>query len=231
MFGERLELARRYVDHLSTTGVTHGLIGPREVPRIWDRHVLNCAVISPVFELDVSVADVGSGAGLPGLVLAIARPDLRVHLVEPLQRRTTWLQAVVDDLGLADQVEVHRGRAELFWGRLGVDVVTSRAVAQLGELARLSLPLLRPSGTMIALKGERAPEELQDDREILRRLRVTETEVLELGAGVVSPASTVVVLHVDGQAPQLTDPVGPGPARTAAAKKARRRERRRDAGH
>ncbi|KNX38757.1 16S rRNA methyltransferase [Luteipulveratus halotolerans] len=225
ILGDRLDLAAAYVAHLADTGVTHGLIGPREVPRLWQRHVLNCAVIAPAFEAEASVADVGAGAGLPGLVLAIARPDLRLVLVEPLERRTRWLQSVIDDLGL-DNVEVRRAKAEQLWGTLAVDAVTSRAVARLGELARLSLPLLRPGGTMIALKGERATTELAEDAEILGRLRVADTAVEIYGEGQVDPPSTVVVLRVDGMAPQLRTPVGSGPAQSAEKKRAKRAQRR-----
>ncbi|CAG7570897.1 16S rRNA (guanine527-N7)-methyltransferase [Barrientosiimonas humi] len=225
IFGDRLELATAYVRFLETTGVQHGLIGPREVPRLWDRHVLNCAVIAPAFGPDATVADVGSGAGLPGMVLAIARPDLRVTLVEPLERRTRWLSEVVHDLGL--EVTVLQRKAENAWGEVVVDAVTSRAVAQLGELARLSLPLLRPNGRMVALKGERAASELEADAEVLDRLRVAHRRVATYGEGVLDPPSTVVELTLDGVAPQLRQPVGDGPARTAARKKARRAERRR----
>ena len=152
VFGERLPLAERFTAILADSGVSHGLVGPREVPRLWERHVLNCAVVHPAIPEGAPVIDVGSGAGLPGLALAIVRPDLRLLLVEPMLRRTTWLTNTVEELGL-DNVEVHRGRAEQFWGRLSAPVVTARAVARLGELARWSLPLLSPGGSMLALEG------------------------------------------------------------------------------
>ena len=191
IFGSRMPLAERFAGILADSGVSHGLVGPREVPRLWERHVLNCAVVSQALPADVEVIDVGSGAGLPGLALAIARPDVRMHLVEPMLRRTNWLSAAVEELGL-DNVEVHRGRAEQFWDQLSAPVVTARAVARLGELARWSLPLLRPGGSMLALKGASAQEELDADRPALRRLGAVSDAVETYGAEVVSPATIVV---------------------------------------
>jgi len=124
IFGDRLDLAKRYVEHLATSGTERGLIGPREIPRLWSRHVLNCAVIESEIPQGSRVADVGSGAGLPGLCLAIARPDLELTLIEPLERRVIWLQEVVDDLGLTN-VTVMRTRAELAVGMVDADVVTA----------------------------------------------------------------------------------------------------------
>jgi 16S rRNA (guanine527-N7)-methyltransferase len=146
VFHDRLPLAERYVAMLASGGVVRGLIGPREAPRLWDRHLLNCAVISDGIPDGVDVCDVGSGAGLPGLVLALRRPDLRVTLVEPLLRRTDFLSQVVHDLGLDDQVEVVRGRAEELHGRVEFAVVTSRAVAPMPRLLDWSWPLVRPGG-------------------------------------------------------------------------------------
>ena len=140
--------------------MVRGLIGPREAPRLWDRHLLNCAVLGEVVPRGVAVADVGSGAGLPGLVLAIARPDLRVTLVEPLLRRTRFLDEVVDLLGLQAQVEVLRGRAEELADGRTFDVVTARAVAPLERLARWCLPLVAPGGELVAMKGASAPAEV-----------------------------------------------------------------------
>ena len=138
LFGERRPRAEAFVAILADTGVSHGLIGPREVPILWERHVLNCAVIEDAFSRDARVIDVGSGAGLPGLAVAIARPDLDVHLVEPMLRRTEWLEHTTRELDL-DNVTVHRGRAEEFHGQLSAPFVTARAVARLDKLARLSL--------------------------------------------------------------------------------------------
>ncbi|MDU2145689.1 MAG: 16S rRNA (guanine(527)-N(7))-methyltransferase RsmG, partial [Staphylococcus sp.] len=158
VFGERLPLAERYVQHLATTGIERGLIGPREVPRLWARHVLNCAVVQEYIAPNVSVADVGSGAGLPGLCLAIARPDLKLTLIEPLERRVIWLNEVVDDLGL-ENVTVMRSRAEQAVGAVDADVVTARAVSALVGLLDITLPILRGTGELLALKGRSAAEE------------------------------------------------------------------------
>src|SRR5690348_14158748 len=158
-FAGRLPAAQAFVAILADTGVSHGLIGPREVPILWERHVLNCAVVSEAFPEAAEIVDVGSGAGLPGLALAIARPDLHLHLVEPMLRRTTWLSDTITALGL-DRVEVHRGRAEEFHGRLAVPYATARAVARIDKLARWTFPLLQDGGTLVALKGSQAAEEL-----------------------------------------------------------------------
>src|SRR5580765_961510 len=155
---ERLPLAERYAGWLADSGVVRGLIGPREVPRLWERHLMNCAALAAVLPESATVADVGSGAGLPGLVLAIARPDLQVTLIEPLLRRTTFLEEVSADLGLSN-VEVVRGRADALHGARTFDVVTSRAVAPLGRLLEWSMPLVDATGSMIAMKGSSAAEE------------------------------------------------------------------------
>lgn len=190
VFGDRLRGAVAYAELLATTGVDHGLIGPREVPRLWERHLLNCAVVVDLIPSGSRVADVGSGAGLPGLVLAILRPDLHLTLVEPLQRRVTWLDTAVQELGL-DDVEVRRARAQNATD-LAVDVVCSRAVARLSQLAGWSLPLLRDGGTMLALKGASAAEELQDAQQALRQAGVASSDVVQCGVGVVEPPTTVV---------------------------------------
>ena len=191
VFGDRLVLAERFTAILTDSGVSHGLIGPREVPRLWERHVLNCAVIHPAIPAGTMVIDVGSGAGLPGLALAIARPDLDLHLVEPMLRRTNWLSMAVADLELTN-VSVHRGRAEQFWGTLSAPVVTARAVARLGELATWCLPLLLPGGSLLAIRGARVAEELTADRAVLRRLGAVEEVIESFGGGVVDPQTTVL---------------------------------------
>jgi 16S rRNA (guanine527-N7)-methyltransferase len=203
VFGDRLPLAEQFTAILADSGVSHGLVGPREVPRLWERHVLNCAVIHPAIPAGLEVIDIGSGAGLPGLALAIARPDVRFHLVEPMLRRTTWLTNAVQELGL-DNVEIHRGRAEQFWDALSAPVVTARAVARLGELARWSLPLLTPGGSLLALKGASAHEELEADRALLRRLGAVSEAVETYGSGVVSP-ETIVVRVTLGASPARRD--------------------------
>lgn len=193
VFGERLPLARQYADLLAGPGVERGLIGPREVDRLWDRHILNSAAVGDLIEPDARVLDIGSGAGLPGLPLAIARPDLSVALVEPMLRRSDFLAEAVAALGLP--VAVFRGRAEDPAARteLGsADVVTSRAVADLLKLARWSLPLLRPGGRMLALKGERAESEVAEHRQAMARLGAVDVEVVRCGREYLSPPTTVV---------------------------------------
>ncbi len=192
VFGvERLPLAERYTELLATEGVLRGLIGPREAPRLWERHVLNSAVLAEAVPQGATVCDIGTGAGLPGLVLAIARPDLSVTLVEPLLRRTTFLDEVVAELRL-DHVTVVRGRAEVLHGRSTFDVVTSRAVAPLGRLLEWSMPLVAPRGALVAMKGRSVIEEIEESRGLLQQWRCGEPEVLELGVDLVEPPTTVV---------------------------------------
>ncbi|MGW0020107.1 16S rRNA (guanine(527)-N(7))-methyltransferase RsmG [Rhodococcus sp. NPDC003382] len=194
VFGERFALAQEYHRSLSTDGVERGLIGPREVPRLWDRHLLNCAVLGELIEKDESVVDVGSGAGLPGIPLAIARPDLHITLVEPLLRRSVYLAEFVETHGL-ENVLVVRGRAEqpgVLQEAGGADVVTSRAVAPLAKLAKWSLPLIRVGGRMLALKGSSAAEEIERDRDELERLGAGHLEVLECGVGLLETPTIVV---------------------------------------
>jgi 16S rRNA (guanine527-N7)-methyltransferase len=196
VFGDRLPLARRFAEHLVTSGVERGLIGPREAPRVWDRHVLNCAVVAELVPVGARLVDVGSGAGLPGIPLALARPDLGIVLVEPLARRVDWLREVIADLGVA--IEVERGRAEENEVRRrweGADVVTARAVAPLARLARWCLPLLRPGGLMLAVKGASAAEEVERDGAAVRRLGGGAPRVERCGAGIIDPPSTVVVVE------------------------------------
>lgn len=191
VFAAGLPTAERFADLLAGEGVVRGLIGPRETPRLWERHLLNCAMLGEIVPEGAAVCDVGSGAGLPGLVLAIARPDLHVTLVEPLLRRTTFLEEVVESLGLA-QVDVVRARAEELHGRRTFDVVTSRAVAALPKLLGWSLPLAHAGGSVIAMKGANAEEEVSEAGPVLQRLGAGSVEVLRLGSGVVDPPTTVV---------------------------------------
>lgn len=200
VFGDRYADAVRYAELLAEAGVQRGLIGPREVPRLWERHLLNCAVLSEVVPEGVTVCDVGSGAGLPGIPLALVREDLKITLLEPLLRRTTFLTEVVELLGL-DHVTVVRGRAEEVMGALApVHVVTARAVAPLDRLATWGIPLLRPYGEMLALKGDTAEEELKASATALSKLGAVETSILHVGEGVVDPLSTVVRVEV-GESP------------------------------
>ena len=194
VFGDRLALALRYATHLADTGISHGLIGPREVDRLWDRHILNCAVVAEAIPQGAAVIDVGSGAGLPGLCLAIARPDLSVTLVEPMERRTAWLRSVCDDLGL-DTVTIERARAEELHGRVTADVVTARAVAALDKLARWCLPLVARGGRLVAMKGSSAQAEIIDAEATLRRLGGANPSIRLCGSGIVEPPTPVVVVE------------------------------------
>lgn len=196
VFGDRIDLARRYHDSLATAGVERGLIGPREIPRLWERHILNCAAIGELIDEGETVVDIGSGAGLPGIPLAIARPDLRVTLVEPLLRRTVYLAEIIEELDL--NVLVVRGRAEQPGVKKeagGADVVTSRAVAPLEKLAKWSLPLVHDNGRMLALKGSSAGEEVERDRASLTRMGAGKLEVVECGVDLL-PTPTIVVRAV-----------------------------------
>ncbi|MGH3327586.1 MAG: 16S rRNA (guanine(527)-N(7))-methyltransferase RsmG [Streptomycetales bacterium] len=197
VFGTGLGLAERYARWLSGPGVERGLIGPREVPRLWERHLLNCGVVHELIPHGTLVWDVGSGAGLPGIALAIARPDLRVTLLEPLLRRTRFLAECVADLGL-DNATIRRERAERVPERGVVDVVTARAVAPLERLAVCALPLLRPMGELLALKGESAWEELRAAEGELQELGAAEWSVVSVGAGVVETPATVVRVRRGG---------------------------------
>ncbi|WP_089310800.1 16S rRNA (guanine(527)-N(7))-methyltransferase RsmG [Actinomadura mexicana] len=191
VFGDALPIAERYAAFLAKAGVERGLIGPREADRLWERHLINCAVVSSAVPEDAQVVDIGSGAGLPGIVLAIVRPDLRVTLLEPLLRRTTFLNECVELLELRN-VDVRRARAEDVVEEFAVDVATARAVAPLERLAGWALPLLRPGGELLALKGERAAAELQEAEPLLKGFGVRSAELLQVGRGMVDPPTTLV---------------------------------------
>jgi 16S rRNA (guanine527-N7)-methyltransferase len=198
VFGDRLPLAVRYAELLAGPGVERGLLGPREAPRLWDRHLLNCAGLTELLEPGQEVLDAGSGAGLPGVVLAIRRTDLSVVLVEPLLRRATFLAEVVEELGL-DNVSVRRARAEELAGKELVDVVTARAVAPLDRLAAWTLPLLRAGGRLLALKGDQADAELAAGRPSLRRAGAESAEVVTVGSAAdLTQARVVVVVRGAG---------------------------------
>jgi 16S rRNA (guanine527-N7)-methyltransferase len=202
VFGDRLPLARRYAAHLATTGVEWGLLGPREVPRLWERHVLNCAVLSDLLPDGAAVVDIGSGAGLPGIALALRRPDLDVTLVEPLLRRVDWLSRVLDDLAL-EHVQVRRARAEDLHGDFEVPYVTARAVASLDRLCRWGLPLLRPGGELLAIKGRSADEEVARTASAVRTAGGVDAQVVRLAAGLLHDPVTVVRVKVGpGQHPR-----------------------------
>lgn len=189
--GDAWPQALAYAELLAGPGVVRGLLGPREVPRIWDRHLLNCAVVAEAVPPAVRLVDIGSGAGLPGLVLAIVRPDLQVTLLEPLLRRTVFLQECVDTLKLPN-VEVLRGRAEEIAGKRRFDLAVARAVAPLDRLLKWSMPLLRPEGELIAMKGERAAEELAAAAPELRAWNARMAEIVTVGRGKVEPPATLV---------------------------------------
>ena len=194
VFGDRLDLAVRYAELLATDGVERGLIGPREVDRLWDRHLLNSAAVEELIEEEARVLDVGSGAGLPGIPLALARPDLLVTLLEPMLRRTIFLTEVIDTLGIG--VKVVRGRAEdpAVRQRLGsVDVVVCRAVAGLDKLAEWTLPMLDAGGRLLAVKGERADEEVVENRRVMESLGAKAVRVVRCGGDYLDPPGTVVV--------------------------------------
>jgi 16S rRNA (guanine527-N7)-methyltransferase len=194
VFGERFDVAVAYARLLVTDGVVRGLIGPREAPRIWERHLINCAVMSSLVPKGASVVDVGSGAGLPGIVLAVARPDLSITLVEPLARRTAFLSEAVTALGLEAIVTVVRGRAEdvVDGPPAGADVVTARAVAPLDRLAGWCLPLARTGGRLLALKGAAAAEEVAEHRGAIHRLGGGDPVLRHCGEGLIDPPTTVV---------------------------------------
>jgi len=194
IFGPRLYMAQRYAELLVSAGVERGLLGPREVGRVWDRHLLNSAAVGELLDPGDRVVDIGSGAGLPGIPLAIARPDLQVVLLEPLLRRSEFLNEVVAELGLA--VEVVRGRAEEPWVRerySGRDAAVSRAVAALDKLTKWSMPLLRPDGRMVAIKGERAADEVQAHRRVMAASGAVDVRVVICGANYLRPPATVVL--------------------------------------
>ncbi|RCW47228.1 16S rRNA m(7)G-527 methyltransferase [Halopolyspora algeriensis] len=196
VFGERLPLAEHFARMLTEHGVRRGLIGPREVGRLWERHLLNSAVIAELLTPRSGVLDVGSGAGLPGIPLAIARPDITVTLLEPMARRVAWLQEVVAELALT--VEVVRGRAEEGPVRerlAGQDVVIARAVAPMERLTAWCLPLARPGGRLLAMKGASASEELARDRVAIERAGGARQEVLSCGGGVLEVPTNVVVVE------------------------------------
>lgn len=195
-FRDRYQLAEQYHELLATDGSTRGFIGPREVPRLWERHILNCAVAEEAIPQNVKLADIGSGAGLPGIPLAIKRPDLRITLIEPLLKRSVFLGEVVDKLGL-ENVTVLRGRAEEKTVRAEVglvDVVTSRAVAPLGRLSGWSLPLVKKGGKMIALKGSSVTEELERDAKEIKKAGGGLAEIRLVGQEVLEEPTTLIII-------------------------------------
>ena len=180
IFGERLPHARTYAEHLATTGVEWGLIGPRELDKLWTRHILNCAVVAPLIHYDDVVGDIGSGAGLPGLVLSLAQPHASFVLIEAMERRVDWLGMVVDDLGI-ENVRIIRGRVEDLVDDEVFTVVTARAVKALNVLVEWSAPVLSPGGRLLALKGLKAQEEIDKAKKVLKRHKMTPPVIKLMG--------------------------------------------------
>jgi 16S rRNA (guanine527-N7)-methyltransferase len=231
VFGPALEQAQAYADLLADAGVVRGLIGPREVPRLWDRHVLNSAALAtaiPRRQAGLTVADVGSGAGLPGIPLALARPDLRITLIEPLLRRATFLSEAVEALGLGDRVDVVRARADDLHGARTFDVVTARAVAPLPRLLAWMLPLLPVGGELLALKGDSAQRELDEAGPELLAFGVGQAEVLQVGEPD-HPATVIRVVAGRSRASVGRSTQGPGPSAQASSSTRAKRRRRREA--
>lgn len=193
VFGSRADLARRYTDALAQHGEERGLIGPLELPRLWSRHVLNCVAAAPLFS--GRVGDVGSGAGLPGLVLAIARPDVEWVLIEPMERRVAWLTEQIEALGL-ENVEVVRTRAEEWNRGSTLDAVTARAVSAFRTLIPLTAPLVRDGGEVILLKGANAQAEIDAAEKAIRRFRLSDVAVQIVGEGVIPEPTRVIRARV-----------------------------------
>ena len=190
LFGDRLELARHFTRNLAEQGEARGLIGPLELPRLWTRHILNSAIVAPLLRPG-RVGDVGSGAGLPGLVLAIARPDVSFVLIEPMERRIAWLNEQVAELGLQN-VDVVRARAEEARLPEPLDQVTARAVSAFRKLIPLTAPLLRDGGELVLMKGAGAPAEIASAAKEIRKYKLTDVEVVTLGEGVLDEVTRVI---------------------------------------
>ncbi|KKI21040.1 MULTISPECIES: 16S rRNA (guanine(527)-N(7))-methyltransferase RsmG [unclassified Leucobacter] len=188
--GDRIDVLRAFTADLAERGEPLGLIGPLEPPRLWTRHVLNSAILAPLITSGARVADIGTGGGMPGLVLAIVRPDARFLLIEPMERRCAWLSEQIERLGL-ENVEVRRGRAEEYHDAFEVDQVTARAVTALRTLVPITAPLLRDGGEMLFLKGTSVEAEIRAAEKVLRKHRVTGVSVEELGTGLLAETTRV----------------------------------------
>lgn len=192
LFGDRIDVARDFTEALAREGEERGLIGPLELPRLWTRHILNSVIAAPLFH--GSVADIGSGAGLPGIVLAIARPDVQWTLVEPMERRVTWLNEQIDALDLTNAT-VLRARAEDV-PAARFDMVTARAVSALRTLIPITAPLVRDGGELTLLKGMNAANEIDAAQKQIRKFRLSEVRVEVLGEGVLPETTRVVRARV-----------------------------------
>jgi len=197
-FGDSLAKAQRYVELLATDGVTRGLIGPRETARLWDRHLLNCALVAELVPDEGELVDIGSGAGLPGVVLAMLRPRLHVVLLEPLLRRSVFLEECVSALDLPNATVLRARAEEKASSRISADVATARAVAPLDRLVGWAAGLLRPGGQLLAIKGQSAAAELEAAGPVLSALGVRSAEVLQAGHGRVVSATTIVRVVMGG---------------------------------
>lgn len=197
IFSAGIGQARDYATALVLDADLLGLLGPREMPKLWTRHILNSVVVSELLEPGELVADVGSGAGLPGIPMAIARPDVSFVLIEPMERRANWLKEQVSELGL-ENVSVERARAEeVVLHRF--DVVTARAVSALPKLLRLCVPLLKPGGRVLALKGSKAPEEIEDSKTLVKKLKIKDFAILYTGTDKLTEPTLVVQTRLEGQ--------------------------------
>jgi len=195
LFGDRIDVAREFTRHLAEQGEELGLIGPLELPRLWSRHILNCVVVAPLLRPGL-VGDVGSGAGLPGLVLAIARPDVSFVLIEPMERRVAWLNSQITALGLTN-ASVLRARAEDIRLNAPLDQVTARAVSAFKTLIPLTAPLLRPGGELVVMKGAGAAGEISNATKAIARFKLRNVEVVTLGEGVLQDVTRVIRATVD----------------------------------
>ncbi len=196
LFPDRIQLLREFTHNLCDKGEELGLIGPLELPRIWTRHILNCAIVAPLLRPG-TVGDIGSGAGLPGLVLAIVRPDVNFVLVEPMERRVSWLQSQVSVLNLKN-VTVMRARAEEIDSSIILDQVTARAVSSLQKLIPLTAPLVRPGGELVLMKGANVENEISAAAKQIKKNHILNSEVLVLGTGILIEETRVFRATVGG---------------------------------